>query len=80
MPEPTRAKMTRIQVDDGRIFERDVDSIVSAVFSLSSSAPHLFAERLPAFETELRELLAEAAPDGRFSEREVPTGVVIWRP
>ncbi|WP_205327780.1 class I SAM-dependent methyltransferase [Glycomyces sp. YM15] len=73
-------KMTRIQVDDGRIFERNADSIVSAVFSLSSSAPHLFGERLPAFEIELRDLLAESAPEGRFSEREVSTGVVIWRP
>ncbi|MEU5156690.1 class I SAM-dependent methyltransferase [Glycomyces sp. NPDC021274] len=73
-------KVTRIQVDDGRIFERNVDSVVAAVFSLSSSAPHLFGERLPAFERELRGLLTEAAPDGCFSEREVPTGVVIWRP
>ncbi|GAA2128689.1 class I SAM-dependent methyltransferase [Glycomyces algeriensis] len=73
-------KVTRIQVDDGRVFDRSVDAVVSAVFSLSSSAPHLFGERLPAFETELRALLDDAAPDGRFSEREVSTGVVIWRP
>jgi SAM-dependent methyltransferase len=80
MREAGYTKVTRIQVDDGRIFDRSADSIVSAVFSLSSSAPHLFAERLPAFEIELRELLAETAPGGRFSEREVPTGVVVWRP
>ncbi|MDN3239073.1 class I SAM-dependent methyltransferase [Glycomyces tritici] len=80
MREAGYTKVARLQVDDGRVFERDVDSVVSAVFSLSSSAPHLFAERLPAFETELRALLADAAPDGRFSEREVSTGVVIWRP
>jgi SAM-dependent methyltransferase len=80
MREAGYTKVTRIQVDDGRVFDRSVDSIVSAVFSLSSSAPHLFKERLPAFEIELRDLLAEAAPDGRFSEREVSTGVVVWRP
>jgi SAM-dependent methyltransferase len=80
MREAGYTKVTRIQVDDGRVFERGIDSVVSAVFSLSSSAPHLFADRLPAFETELRALLADAAPDGRFSEREVSTGVVIWRP
>lgn len=80
MREAGYTKVTRIQVDDGRIFERNVDSIVAAVFSLSSSAPHLFGERLPAFERELRGLLTEAAPDGCFSEREVSTGVVIWRP
>lgn len=80
MREAGYTKVNRIQVDDGRIFDRSVDSIVAAVFSLSSSAPHLFADRLPAFEIELRDLLADAAPDGRFSEREVSTGVVIWRP
>jgi SAM-dependent methyltransferase len=80
MREAGYTKVNRVQVDDGRIFDRGIDSIVSAVFSLSSSAPHLFAERLPAFEIELRALLADAAPDGRFSEREVSTGVVIWRP
>jgi SAM-dependent methyltransferase len=80
MREAGYTKVTRLQVDDGRVFDRDADAIVSAVFSLSSSAPHLFAERLPAFEIELRDLLAEASPGGRFAEREVSTGVVVWRP
>lgn len=80
MREAGYTKLTRIQVDDGRVFERSADSVVSAVFSLSSSAPHLFAERLPAFAIELRDLLADASPSGRFAEREVSTGVVIWRP
>lgn len=80
MREAGYTEVTRIQVDDGRVFDRDADSVVSAVFSLSSSAPHLFAERLPAFEKDLRDLLAEASPGGRFAEREVSTGVVVWRP
>ncbi|MET8310409.1 class I SAM-dependent methyltransferase [Micromonospora sp. NPDC005173] len=71
---------TRITVDQGMVVERGVDEIASAVFSLSSSAPHLFADRLPAFEADLRHLLSEAAQDGRFAERRRGIDVVIWRP
>ncbi len=66
---------SRIVLDDGRVAERSADEIVSAVFSLSSSAPHLFGDRLGAFEPDLRELLA----DGRFAERRNAIEVVIWR-
>ncbi|SIN25646.1 class I SAM-dependent methyltransferase [Micromonospora cremea] len=71
---------TRIEVDGGTLVERPVDEIVSAVFSLSSSAPHLFADRLSAFEADLRHLLSEAARDGRFAERRREIAVAIWRP
>lgn len=67
-------------VDGGRVADRGVDEIVSAVFSLSSSAPHLFAGRLGAFESDLRQLLREAAPEGRFAERTGRIEAVIWRP
>jgi SAM-dependent methyltransferase len=71
---------TRITLDEGRIADRGIDEIISAVFSLSSSAPHLFADRLGAFESDLRHLLREAAPNGRFAERTIAIEVVIWRP
>ncbi|MET8349516.1 class I SAM-dependent methyltransferase [Micromonospora sp. NPDC005206] len=71
---------TRLTVDQGMVVERGVDEIASAVFSLSSSAPHLFADRLPAFEADLRRLLSEAARDGRFAERRRGIDVVIWHP
>ncbi|MEN3265087.1 class I SAM-dependent methyltransferase [Pseudonocardia sp.] len=71
---------TRIEVDGGLIVDRGIDEIVSAVFSLSSSAPHLFADQLPTFETDLRRLLAEASPSGRFAERRREIAVVVWRP
>jgi hypothetical protein len=71
---------TRITIDEGRMVDRSPDKIVSAVFSLSSSAPHLFGDRLSAFEDDLRHLLQEAAPNGHFSERTSPIEVVIWRP
>lgn len=70
----------RLQVDGGQVVDRQADDIVSAVFSLSSSAPHLFAERLAAFETDLRRLLQDSSPTGRFSERTAEVAIVIWRP
>jgi SAM-dependent methyltransferase len=71
---------TRIEVDPGPVAVRSTDEIVSAVFSLSYAAPHLFAGRLPAFEADLRRLLAATSPDGRFAERRREIDLVIWRP
>ncbi|MEU8257850.1 class I SAM-dependent methyltransferase [Micromonospora inaquosa] len=71
---------TRITVEQGIVVERSVDEIISAVFSLSSSAPHLFADRLPAFSADLRQLLTAAARDGRFAERRRDIDVATWRP
>jgi SAM-dependent methyltransferase len=64
----------------GRVVERTEDEIVASVFSRSSGAPHLFGDRLGEFETELRGLLRETAPDGRFSERSREIELVLWRP
>ena len=58
---------------------RDTDAIVSWVYSLSGSAPHLFGERLPQFEAELRALLADASPGGTFADPPTDTEVYIWR-
>ncbi|MCO6010830.1 class I SAM-dependent methyltransferase [Actinoallomurus purpureus] len=71
---------TRIEVGGNRIVERGVDDIVSAVFSLSSSTPHLFAAELPTFEADLRRLLTQTSDSGRFSERTREIAVVVWRP
>ena len=71
---------TRIEVDHGRVLDRSADEIVASVFSLSRSAPHLFGDRLPAFEADLRALLAAASPGGRFSEVRREMALVIWRP
>ncbi|WP_042370759.1 class I SAM-dependent methyltransferase [Streptacidiphilus neutrinimicus] len=69
----------RLVVAGGQALERDHDDVVAQVFSLSSSAPHLFGARRAAFEAELRALLAQASPAGRFSERRPGTEVRIWR-
>lgn len=59
--------------------ERTADEVAAAVFSLSSSAPHLFGERLAAFDGELRQLLAEVSPDGLFSQQLQSISINIWR-
>ncbi len=69
----------RIVVGGDQIVTREIDDIVSAVFSLSSSAPHLFAADLAKFEGDLRRLLARTSDDGRFSERTREIAIVIWR-
>jgi hypothetical protein len=60
--------------------ERSEDDVVAAVLSLSWAAPHLFGDRLEAFVTDLREVLRETAPDGRFAERPMPVVLDLWRP
>jgi SAM-dependent methyltransferase len=71
---------TRITVERGEVVDRSVDEVVSAVFSLSGSAPHLFGSRLGDFEDDLRRLLLATSPSGWFSERTREIALVIWRP
>ena len=63
----------------GHTVERSIDDEVAAVLSNSGSAPHLFGDRLPAFETELRSLLAAAADAGRFAVQTADCEVRIWK-
>lgn len=65
----------RIEVA-GRMVTRDADDVVAAVFSASSSAPHLFGERLAEFTAALRESLG----DRTFRERMGEIVVDVWRP
>ncbi|HEV2373219.1 MAG TPA: class I SAM-dependent methyltransferase [Streptosporangiaceae bacterium] len=68
-----------VTVPDQRAIERTIDDVVARVFSSSSTAPHLFGDRRGDFETDMREVLARAAPLGRFSLR-LPDNVLrIWR-
>jgi SAM-dependent methyltransferase len=68
----------RVQVPAGGVQERDADDLVAWVYSLSGSAPHLFGDRLDEFETDLRSLLGDVSPSGRFAERPPDTEVFIW--
>jgi SAM-dependent methyltransferase len=70
----------RLMVPAGEVFERTEHDVVASVFSLSSAAPHLFGSRLASFEADLRALLREASPAGRFSEQQRDVVLDIWRP
>jgi SAM-dependent methyltransferase len=66
-------------VPDRRAVERTADDLVAGVFSASSTAPHLFGDRQDAYERDVREILAQASPSGRFSLR-LPDNILrIWR-
>ena len=54
-------------VPDDRVLERSVDDVVAWVLSTSSTAPHLFGDHLDDFVLDLRGLLLEVSPEGRFS-------------
>jgi SAM-dependent methyltransferase len=68
-----------VTVPDRRAVERSIDDVVASVFSTSSTAPHLFADRREDYERDLREILAQSSPAGRFSLR-LPDNILrIWR-
>ncbi len=79
-PRPGGLRRSAADRRPGRPLERTADDAVAGVFALSSSTPHLFAGRRPAFESDLRRLLARTSPSGLFSERQPSSEVFIWRP
>lgn len=58
---------------------RDSESVLSGYLSLSSSAPHLFGDRLDGFAGEVRALLANRSPAGIFWDWPGDTEVVMAR-
>ena len=58
---------------------RDSESVLSGFFSMSSSAPHLFGDRVADFAGEVRELLASRSADGIFWDWPGDTEVVLAR-
>ncbi|MES4909344.1 MULTISPECIES: class I SAM-dependent methyltransferase [unclassified Streptomyces] len=68
----------RLVVPGGQALVRTWDDAVAGVFSMSYSAPHLFGSRRDDFEADLRRLLREASPSGRFSEHQPSTEVYVW--
>uniref|UniRef100_A0AAU2VFS4 Class I SAM-dependent methyltransferase n=1 Tax=Streptomyces sp. NBC_00003 TaxID=2903608 RepID=A0AAU2VFS4_9ACTN len=66
-------------VPGGQPLERTSDDVVAWVFSMSYAAPRLFGTRSDAFEADVRRLLRDASPSGRFSERQRSTEVFVWR-
>jgi hypothetical protein len=58
---------------------RDSESVLSGYLSLSSSAPHLFGDRLGDFAGEVRALLASRSADGIFWDWPGDTEVILAR-
>ena len=54
---------------------RTADQVLAAIYSLSSSTPHLFGDQQAAFDAEARQLLLSTSPSGLFSE--VPRPVAV---
>lgn len=68
----------RLELPD-RTVRRTVEEVRASIYSLSSSAPHLFGAAFDAFDARLLALLDAAASDGVFSERLRGITVDIWR-
>jgi hypothetical protein len=51
--------------------------VLSGYFSMSSSAPHLFGDRVEDFAGEVRELLTSRSPDGVFWDWPGDTEIVL---
>jgi len=58
---------------------RDSESVLSGYLSMSSSAPHLFGDRLEDFTREVRELLASRSPEGVFWDWPGDTEIILVR-
>lgn len=71
--------LERYVVPAGEVVNRTADDIVAYAFSRSDSAPHLFGDRLGEFERDLRAVLRQASPDGRFAEHLPATEIMVWR-
>ena len=56
---------------------RDTRSVVSGYFSLASSSPHLYGERVDDFRRDLEALLASVSPDGEFWDWPGDTEIVL---
>ena len=56
---------------------RDSESVLAGYFSLASSAPHLYGDRVDDFAADVRELLAARSPEGIFWDWPGDTEVVL---
>jgi SAM-dependent methyltransferase len=58
---------------------RDVDGVLAGYLSMSYAAPHLFGDRLDAFEADVRALLTECSPTGLFWDWPGDTEILLAR-
>ena len=62
-----------------RALLRDSESVLSGYYSMSSSAPHLFGDRVQEFAREVLQLLASRSPEGVFWDWPGDTEVILAR-
>jgi hypothetical protein len=58
---------------------RTSESVLAGYFSMSSSAPHLFGDRVEDFGAEVRELLRSRSPEGVFWDWPGDTEIILAR-
>jgi SAM-dependent methyltransferase len=56
---------------------RDTESVLSGYFSMTTSAPHLFGDRIDEFASEARALLRQRSPKGLFWDWPGDTAIVL---
>lgn len=56
---------------------RDVDEVISGYLSMSYAAPHLFADRLDDFVSDVRSLLVDRSPAGTYWDWPGDTALVV---
>ena len=56
---------------------RDVDGVLAGYLSMSFASPHLFGDRLGAFEADVRTLLTERSPTGLFWDWPGDTEILV---
>ncbi len=58
---------------------RDTESVLSGYFSMTTSAPHLFGDRVNEFAEDVRQLLGRRSPDGLFWDWPGDTAIIAAR-
>jgi hypothetical protein len=58
---------------------RDSESVLAGYLSMSTSAPHLFGDRLDDFARDVRSLLASSSPEGIFWDWPGDTEIILAR-
>jgi hypothetical protein len=63
-------------IEFSTVIDRDVPSVLGAIYSNSGSTPERFGERRADFEQNLKSALLRMSPSGSFREK-VETGVIV---
>jgi SAM-dependent methyltransferase len=71
--------MEVVTVPDGRVLERTAEDLIAQSLSSSSTAPHLFGDRLEDFVADARRARREATPSGTVSVTLPDNELRIWR-